>query len=159
MLVAHSEPVSSLMFGFQKASFPKPSSTLTSSFRGHQHSFSWKIRRWCAIAQSCKWYRSTYNVELRIWNVELVGFADYIIMNYSIKNIIQYLFPLVKETSSLREQPATQSTFQIRNYFPSVSDRWFHIICWLISFARLCNGASALYFPREWMLVSSERGC
>ena len=27
MLVAHSEPVSSLMFGFQKASFPKPSST------------------------------------------------------------------------------------------------------------------------------------
>ena len=29
-------------------------------------------------------------MELRIWNVELVGFADYIIMNYSIKIIIQY---------------------------------------------------------------------
>ena len=35
-------------------------------------------------------------------NVELVGFADYIIMNYSIKIIIQYLFPLVIGTSSLR---------------------------------------------------------
>ena len=37
-----------------------------------------------------------------MWNVELVGFADYIIMNYSIKIIIQYLFPLVIGTSSLR---------------------------------------------------------
>jgi hypothetical protein len=35
-----------------------------------------------------------------MWNVELVGFADYIIMNYSIKIIIQYLFPLVIGTSS-----------------------------------------------------------
>jgi hypothetical protein len=42
------------------------------------------------------------NFELRMWNVELVGFADYIIMNYSIKIIIQYLFPLVIGTSSLR---------------------------------------------------------
>ena len=37
-----------------------------------------------------------------MWNVELVSFADYIIMNYSIKIIIQYLFPLVIGTSSLR---------------------------------------------------------
>ena len=39
-------------------------------------------------------------------NVELVGFADYIIMNYSIKIIIQYLFPLVMGTSSLRSVTA-----------------------------------------------------
>ena len=68
MQVAHSEPVSSLMFGFQKASFPKPSSSLTSSFRGHQHSLSWKIKRWCAIAQSCKWYQS-----VAPWNIYYVG--------------------------------------------------------------------------------------
>ena len=31
--------------------------------------------------------------------------------------------------------------------------------CRLISFARLCNGASALNFPRERREVSSEGGC
>ena len=37
-------------------------------------------------------------MELRIWNVELVGFADYIIMNYSIKIIIQYsIFTTVRD--------------------------------------------------------------
>jgi hypothetical protein len=42
------------------------------------------------------------NVECGVRNVELVGFADYIIMNYSIFNI-HYCF------ISLREQPASQS--------------------------------------------------
>ena len=45
-----------------------------------------------------------------MWNVELVGFADYIIMNYSIKNIIQYLFPLVIGTSSLVYSDAPTSS-------------------------------------------------
>jgi len=38
-----SEPLSSLMFGFKKASFLKPSSTLTSSFRGYRPSLPWKM--------------------------------------------------------------------------------------------------------------------
>ena len=42
------------------------------------------------------------NVELQIWNFELVGFADYIIMNYSIKIIIQYShYSLRSETVGL----------------------------------------------------------
>ena len=47
---------------YRKQAF-KTNINLTSSFRGHQHSLSWKIKRWCAIAQSCKWYQSTYNVD------------------------------------------------------------------------------------------------
>ena len=44
MQVAHSEPVSSLMFGFQKASFPKPSSTLTYSILWiiNEARYAWK---------------------------------------------------------------------------------------------------------------------
>ena len=91
-------------------------------------------------------------------------------------HIIQYLFPLVIGTSSLRSltegsifnrRSSTEQMLSAKptNCFPPFGNSQlrspkskFHIICWLISFARLCNGASALYFPREWMLVSSERG-
>ena len=40
------------------------------------------------------------NVEFGIWNVELVGFADYIIMNYSMFN---YFFLLTTNCSDILE--------------------------------------------------------
>ena len=43
------------------------------------------------------------NVELRIWNLQLVGFADYQLSNFELLFNIQYCF------ASLREQPASQS--------------------------------------------------
>ena len=87
--MSHSEPLSSLMFGFKKASFLKPSSTLTSSFRGYLPSLPWKIKRWCAIAQSCKWYQP------KLW---ILIFEDWTFIKLS-KKRKQFVLPLLSSTN------------------------------------------------------------